>query len=310
MLQGRLLPLAGPCRFLNLKLTKLSLMHVCYPVGSTATSSKPANSFPGHYHLYTLAPFQSNEAQGEAFSATTFILAAQTILLVIDERSTDDGYHSVYMESATVTEMAPGSTDPPASCLVAHRIKTEAMQLCSWTCDQTNVTEDHNFEHKCDCGRSFSHYKGLLIHQSRWCNHPGQQHQSDYKIEEVKDVRGTPDNRYYLIQWKGTNDKGEIFRGNTNQRNYFGHDNIDTPQGAAWRPTWEPAHNLGEGKIADFWLCQALIQPKHKRRRRNIAAHSVAFSLFQPRTEDSSCRLQRPCNDGPQRLKRTSCGYA
>ena len=59
------------------------------------------------------------------------------------------------------------------------------MQLGSWTCDQTNVTEaeiaEHNFEHKCDCGRSFSRYKGLLIHQSRWCN-AGQQHQSEYWI--------------------------------------------------------------------------------------------------------------------------------
>ena len=157
-----------------------------------------------------------------------------------------------------------GSTDPPAPCLVAHRIKTEAMQLSTMTCDQeiseTDV-DDCDFEHTCEtCGRGFSRHAGLLIHQTRWsCKMTTELHRPDYRVDKVMDVRGTEKRRFYLVKWQGTNDTGAVFKGNAQHRHYFGADDIDTQPDAPWRPTWEPASQLDcDRKITDFWALSGL----------------------------------------------------
>ena len=56
------------------------------------------------------------------------------------------------------------------------------------------------FEFECEeCGWRSSTKHGLAIHKGRWCSHQGQH----FEVQAIKDARGTPACRFYLVSRVG-----------------------------------------------------------------------------------------------------------
>jgi hypothetical protein len=61
--------------------------------------------------------------------------------------------------------------------------------------------EAADLKHKCqNCGRGFDTQHGLSVHVGRWCR---RSNSTEYEVDSIADVRGTPEDRYYLVHWKG-----------------------------------------------------------------------------------------------------------
>ena len=67
--------------------------------------------------------------------------------------------------------------------------------------------EDLDQAFKCAyCGRDFECHHGMMVHVGRWCSVAREERNSPkeaFEIEAVLEARGNPDNRYYLVKWKG-----------------------------------------------------------------------------------------------------------
>ena len=118
------------------------------------------------------------------------------------------------------------------------------------TFDGGTVSEEDikkaDLQHKCEhCGRAFNSQQGLSIHVSRWCGEATREFfPSDFEVDKIIEARGSPDNRYYKVQWKGTNTSGVSVMG--------------TNPGEVWEPTREPARYLDTAPKAvdDFYHYQ------------------------------------------------------
>ena len=117
---------------------------------------------------------------------------------------------TVEQTSERITAIAETSFN--RGTLEAHTIKSEHMPLMQQgVFDGGTVSEkdivDAKLPHKCEhCDRSFSSHHGLAIHVARWCGEATREHfPTDYEAEKIIDARGSPENRFYKVQWAGTN---------------------------------------------------------------------------------------------------------
>ena len=84
-----------------------------------------------------------------------------------------------------------------------NKKKTEVMRVKKLSAagvsdaDYDKVSWSHICEH---CGRGFDCKDGLTTHQSLHCRLTNCE---DYEIEFIHDARGPPDDRFYLVRWKG-----------------------------------------------------------------------------------------------------------
>ena len=54
------------------------------------------------------------------------------------------------------------------------------------------------------CQRGFPTWFGCRIHETRWCKVATQELTAEeYEIAGVVDARGSPDRRFYEVNWKG-----------------------------------------------------------------------------------------------------------
>ena len=61
------------------------------------------------------------------------------------------------------------------------------------------VVEGVQWSHTCpDCGRGFDSREGPSAHRALHCPLAGQ---SDWEVEQIVDVRGAPEERFFLVRW-------------------------------------------------------------------------------------------------------------
>ena len=67
--------------------------------------------------------------------------------------------------------------------------------------DYTDLELKYNCAH---CGRGFDTTAGRNIHQNRHCKRRGEEYfEEEFEVDELGDVRGPPEHRFYLVMWKG-----------------------------------------------------------------------------------------------------------
>jgi hypothetical protein len=64
---------------------------------------------------------------------------------------------------------------------------------------------DLELKHKCKhCGRGFDTRHSRNIHQSSHCKRRGEEYfEEEFEVDELGDVRGPPEHRFYLVMWQG-----------------------------------------------------------------------------------------------------------
>ncbi len=150
-----------------------------------------------------------------------------------------------------VTSISVGSRED--ADMNVHKVKTE-VQTHERATKLPTPTEDEIAEvceHVCEfCNREFSSYFGKRVHQARWCGEAETElFEDEYKVKAILDAVGTPQRRFYLVDWDGYNDTGEVVKGDKKRGGR------DTAPGERWAETWEPAHHLSDAPIPvdAFW---------------------------------------------------------
>ena len=63
---------------------------------------------------------------------------------------------------------------------------------------------DMGFKHVCDwCGMSYPTKDGLCTHITVHCKVKKGTYEEEFEVEKILDVRGSPEERFYLVRWKG-----------------------------------------------------------------------------------------------------------
>ena len=87
--------------------------------------------------------------------------------------------------------------------------KTECMMLRQYEeCTQDPVREKEceelKFKHVCEwCGMDYPSKDALCTHVHVHCKVRAHTLEEEYPVEEILDVRGRPEERFYLVLWKG-----------------------------------------------------------------------------------------------------------
>ena len=73
-----------------------------------------------------------------------------------------------------------------------------------------NEYEEVEWNHTCEyCGRGFDMKVGLRIHIGAHCKIARGLYVDRWEVDQVVDVRGEPQQRFYRVRWKGYKEKDD-----------------------------------------------------------------------------------------------------
>ena len=179
---------------------------------------------PGGGDPIKTKPFDVNRGvvQGDIFSPVCFIVALECLMRKADagggvtmlqvflskleyaddaaliNRTCEEASERVSRLARKARELADMEISIPKTeaMLVRKDVRKDKIEAEEFT--------DMGFKHVCDwCGMSYPTKDGLRTHITVHCKVKKGTYEEEFEVEKILDVRGSPEERFYLVRWKG-----------------------------------------------------------------------------------------------------------